>query len=114
MLCRSGYPEGVPGSISRVLKLITNLAPKVRRVISEQAQCAAAAQSLPVFCDECGLQFDMPRADKRTQDALIETGYYRGFLRELELLERTGRLFAPLGFRMYATRHSSSRRCDLS
>jgi hypothetical protein len=49
---------------------------------------------VPVICDECGQRPNMPRPNERTRDALIQTGYYRGFVHELEMLERTERLSA--------------------
>jgi hypothetical protein len=47
-----------------------------------------------VACDHCGNSVRLPRVNDRMRDVLIQMGYYRGFLRELNLLERTERLFA--------------------
>jgi hypothetical protein len=49
---------------------------------------------LPVVCDRCGQATRLTRVEEPTRVALIQMGYYRGFLRELDLLERAERLFA--------------------
>lgn len=49
---------------------------------------------VPVFCDRCGAATHLSRVDEDTAQCLIATGYYRSSVRELDLLQRTERLFA--------------------
>ncbi len=49
---------------------------------------------VPVFCDSCGQASELTCVSEQTRNALIQMGNYRELRRELELLERTERLFA--------------------
>lgn len=48
---------------------------------------------VPVVCAQCTYATELPRPAGQTCSALIETSYYRGFVSELYLLERTRLLF---------------------
>jgi hypothetical protein len=62
--------------------------------IVDKRQAIRRHMVLPVVCDRCGDTSRLTRAEEPTRAALLQMGYYRGFLRELELLERAERLFA--------------------